>query len=534
MKDITRIHIAKVPYSVELSAKKQLEKYIDELEAYTSDKELLEDIEIRITELLLERGVKQEDVISEADVKAIREQLGEPKEFMSDDTTLDVDPEMLTKDAGRKYYRNLDNALLGGVLSGVASYFRINAVWVRLIFIALTFFSFGLFVLLYVVLWLIVPPARTAAEKLQMAGRPVTLNSIRELNDSGSSVDIERRAAIIKRVGTILLGLTAVGGALVSIAILTAFTIGVLMNQSSLDYALLDENRLSIVLAYAAGILLTILFLLIAIAAFAQKFNKRIWVSAVIIIFLGIGSFGTAVATAAYQERIHFEEVQRNTVDMTLKNPEDLAAAKTMSVDIPSGASLVYVVNETDFSIKQRALKDSPKAVISVVNGEMKVRLAGSEQRNVYGGATITIYGPRLDSIIVSNGYASYNSGSQATFKAEVYNNSSLRLVGSRIDTLTVKTDGSGQLSAEEAAIASVNASIFGRSSVSLGNIKSLNVTNPDVCASGDTAQLSVQNIVSASYSHNGIESGAKSLEGPCLDVTFASDTSYGDYSYRN
>ena len=102
MKDITRIHIAKVPYSIELTAKKNLEKYIAALEAYTSDTELLEDIEIRMTELLLERNVKQEDVISDKDITAIRAQLGEPKDFMTDDATLDIDPGVLSGEKKRK------------------------------------------------------------------------------------------------------------------------------------------------------------------------------------------------------------------------------------------------------------------------------------------------------------------------------------------------------------------------------------------------------------------------------------------------
>ena len=531
MKDITRIHIAKVPYSIELSAKKNLEKYITALELYTGDNEVLEDIEIRITELLLERGVKQESVISDADVAAVRAQLGEPKDFMAEDGAPDVDPEVLSGDAPRKLYRNLDNAVLGGVLSGIASFFKINPLWLRLAFIVLIFVSFGLSALLYVVLWLIVPPARTAAEKLQMAGRSVTLTSIRELNEAGTTVDVEKRARIFKRAATVTLGIFSIGGALISIATLIAFTVEVLQNRNGSNYPDLALYQLPITLAYAAGVLLTILFLLVAIAAFAQKFNKRIWISGVIITLLGLATFGTAVSAAVYQNRLQYEEVQRNTVDATIKTPENFASAKTLSVDVPVATSVVYVVEGKDFSIKQRALKDAPKATVTVENGEMKVKLTESKHNSVYGGPTITIYGPQLDSIIASNGYVSYNSGSQAAFKAEVYNNSSLRLVGSRIDELTVKTDGTGQLSADEAAVASVKASILGQSSVSLGNIKTLNVTNPDVCAANQVASLSVQNIISPTFTQNGFEAGAKSVEGPCLRIEFASDDS-DEYSY--
>ena len=52
MNEITRIHIAKTAYDIEIAAKKQLEKYIKSLETYTQDSDVLTDIEIRMTELL--------------------------------------------------------------------------------------------------------------------------------------------------------------------------------------------------------------------------------------------------------------------------------------------------------------------------------------------------------------------------------------------------------------------------------------------------------------------------------------------------
>ncbi|HEY8886749.1 MAG TPA: PspC domain-containing protein [Candidatus Microsaccharimonas sp.] len=526
MKDITRIHIAKVPYNVELSAKKYLEKYIATLEAYTNDSELLGDIEIRITELLLERGVKQDDVISEADVKAVREQLGEPKDFMTDEATLEIDPELLSSEAKRTLYRNLDTALLGGVLGGIASYFRINALWIRLAFIILTFVSFGLAVLLYVVLWLIIPPARTAAEKLQLAGRQVTLASIRELNENGSGVDIERRTRIQKRVATTIVGLIGIVSAVASVAALVVAAIELARNGQSSGFESYAPYQLAIIFAFSAGVLLTILSLLVASAAFAQKFNKQIWISGIVIIILGLGSFGGAVIASTYEHQLQYDQVLRNTVDTIVKTPDNYASVKTLSVDIQGTANVVYVADDSVTSIKQRSLKDAPKVDVTVENGVLRVKLAFSNQTNGIADNTITLYGPRLESIIVSNGYVSYSATSQPSLKTEVYNGSSLRLTGSRIDNLTVKTDETAQLFAEDAAVANVKASVYGQSSVGLGNIKSLDVTNPDVCASNQTAKLSVENIVSASYTHNGIEEATKSTKDPCLSIQFNSDQS--------
>ena len=73
MKEITRIHIAKTPYDIEVTAKKELEKYTTKLELYADDPNLLEDIEIRLTEILSSRGTEKDGVITEDDVKSIRE-----------------------------------------------------------------------------------------------------------------------------------------------------------------------------------------------------------------------------------------------------------------------------------------------------------------------------------------------------------------------------------------------------------------------------------------------------------------------------
>ena len=75
MKEITRIHIAKTSYDIEIGAKKELEKYITKLELYADDPNLLEDIEIRLTEILSDRGVEKDGVITAEDVDAIRTQL---------------------------------------------------------------------------------------------------------------------------------------------------------------------------------------------------------------------------------------------------------------------------------------------------------------------------------------------------------------------------------------------------------------------------------------------------------------------------
>jgi len=521
MKDITRIHIAKVPYNIELSAKKELQTYIDTLEAYTADSELMTDIEIRITELLLERDIKPEDVIASADVTAIREQLGEPKEFMTDDSVADTDQDVFSAEGTRKLYRNLDSAVLGGVLSGVASYLRVSVIWTRLAFIVLTFISFGLSLLLYIIGWLIIPAARTAAEKLQMSGRPVTLSSIRELNDSSSTINVQRRVAIIKRVLTILLGITALGVAAGAAALMAAVAYGI---SHETNAAMFNPYAVMIALMFASGALLFALSVLVAVAAFAQKFNKRIWISAVIIIALGLTSFGAALTIGAIYQRSEYEEIQRNTVEITEKLPADFSTVTALELDIPYWTHVNYTVATTTPAISQRMIKDSPKVKIVVENGTAKLSLDDPNHNWAYE-SSIDITGPQLLNINVQKGNMTYGSATQEKLEVSSHNESSVSLVESRVDVLKVDLSESGQFFGEDASVASASLVLADESIATLGNIKTLQTKVSDVCGSNTKASVTVKNILNATYDYNGIQTASRTLKEPCYEIVVGENT---------
>ena len=183
MKEITRIHLAKTPFSAEIDAKKSLEKYLNSIQKNMhAEPEAMREIEARMVELLAERGVSKDGVIGNDDVLAVQKQMGEPRDF-SDDASEAID-EIEDKDIddkpAKQLMRDPDNAIIGGVCAGVAAYFNINPLWVRLIAIISPFMTFGTAVLVYVVMWLSMPPARTASDKLRMRGEPVTLASLKK------------------------------------------------------------------------------------------------------------------------------------------------------------------------------------------------------------------------------------------------------------------------------------------------------------------------------------------------------------------
>ncbi len=77
----------------------------------------------------------------------------------------------------KKLYRNVDDKVLGGVASGISSYFGIDPVAIRVFFV-ISIFLGGAGFLVYIILWIITPEAKTITEKMQMQGEAVTLSGI--------------------------------------------------------------------------------------------------------------------------------------------------------------------------------------------------------------------------------------------------------------------------------------------------------------------------------------------------------------------
>ncbi|MEE4260193.1 MAG: PspC domain-containing protein, partial [Bacteroidales bacterium] len=93
----------------------------------------------------------------------------------------------------KRLFRNIDDRMLGGVCSGLGAYFNIDATIVRIIFLLALFLAGGS-ILVYVVLWIVIPPARTVSEKLEMQGDPVTISNIEkafkeEMNEIKDKLD---------------------------------------------------------------------------------------------------------------------------------------------------------------------------------------------------------------------------------------------------------------------------------------------------------------------------------------------------------
>lgn len=96
---------------------------------------------------------------------------------MSEDEEEDSEEEPEKSSEAKKLYRDPDDMIIAGVCSGIAAYFGVETVLVRLIFFISVFFG-GFGVLAYIILWIVMPVAETTAQKLEMRGERITLHEI--------------------------------------------------------------------------------------------------------------------------------------------------------------------------------------------------------------------------------------------------------------------------------------------------------------------------------------------------------------------
>lgn len=140
--------------------------------------EIIADIESRIAELFTEKLNGTRQVIEIKDVETVIETLGKPEDYDLDEDDAEAYSQTdHNQQRKKKFFRNPDDKMLGGVSSGIAAYIDVDTVWVRLLWILL-FFGYGFGFLFYIILWIIIPEAKTTADKLEMKGEPVNIENI--------------------------------------------------------------------------------------------------------------------------------------------------------------------------------------------------------------------------------------------------------------------------------------------------------------------------------------------------------------------
>ena len=192
MKKTVTINLGGVVFNIDDDACDRLSHYLSDIEKRFPEEEraeIIRDIEERMAELLNFK-LQNRNVVEIHDVEEVIEVIGKPEQF--DDESGDnsgaqssfAASSSQTTTTGkqsrrpRKLYRNSNDRMVSGVASGLAAYFDIDPAITRILFIVLTLISFGWGILVYLVMLIIMPEAKTKAQFLEMQGIEPTLENI--------------------------------------------------------------------------------------------------------------------------------------------------------------------------------------------------------------------------------------------------------------------------------------------------------------------------------------------------------------------
>jgi len=183
MKKTFTINISGGIFHIDEDAYEKLQVYLRSINAHygTSEegREIIADIESRISEIFNEKLSSKDQVVTEAMIDDVITIMGKPEEIFETDTEDEEEPVGRHKVyRRRRLFRDPDHRVFGGVASGISAYFGIDVVVIRLIFVLLFFLGYGFSFLLYIILWIVVPKATTTAQKLEMKGERVNISNI--------------------------------------------------------------------------------------------------------------------------------------------------------------------------------------------------------------------------------------------------------------------------------------------------------------------------------------------------------------------
>lgn len=252
MNQTLTVNISGMVFHIEVDAYDTLKNYLNKIKSYFNNseerEEIMLDIESRIAELFSGMMSEKNQVITAADVDNVIGVMGKPEQYITEDEeqTQTFSNETYVK-GDKKLFRNPDDRMLGGVCSGLAAYIGVDTVWVRLFFVAAFFLGFGFFT--YIILWIVMPEAKTASDKLKMKGEPINIQNIgkkfeeeaNKVSDNLKNVDTNKFTkkagsvleSIFGALATILTGIFTIVGKIIGVAflILGTFMLVVLLGM---------------------------------------------------------------------------------------------------------------------------------------------------------------------------------------------------------------------------------------------------------------------------------------------------------------
>ncbi len=202
MKKTLTINLNKTVFHIDEDAFDLLQAYLSDVNHHFKSEEekteIIADIEARIAELFTQRLDKSKNVVTVEDVNDIVEIMGKPSQFSDEEETTskhyaDTTADEKTFSSSKRFYRDMDNGLLGGVCAGLAAYLSWDITLVRVLFIVFIFVTSFSLLPIYLVVWLIAPRAETTAQKMAMRGEIVNIETIKnKMNDAKDYLESDK------------------------------------------------------------------------------------------------------------------------------------------------------------------------------------------------------------------------------------------------------------------------------------------------------------------------------------------------------
>ncbi|PIB28936.1 hypothetical protein BFP77_08450 [Maribacter sp. 4U21] len=216
MNKTININLANTLFHMDEDAYNKMRRYLETVKRSFANTpgsdEILADIEARIAELFYEKLENERQVITQKEVDEVIAIMGQPEDYMVDEDIFEDEPRSKTsaqQTRVKKLYRDTEHKYVAGVSSGLAHYLGIDPLWVRILWVFLTIGSGGGFILLYGLLWILIPEASTTAQKLDMRGEAVNISNIErkvkegfeDVADRVKSVDYDKVGDTVKKGG---------------------------------------------------------------------------------------------------------------------------------------------------------------------------------------------------------------------------------------------------------------------------------------------------------------------------------------------
>jgi hypothetical protein len=369
-----------------------------------------------------------------------------------------------------------------------------------------------------------------------MAGRSVTVNAIREINetDAGKRGDGGRS---IHRTVTRILGIGSVIGAVTAAMATMLPTMAVLLGHQHVALQPGTGARYfmgAFALAVVSGILLTVLFILTAYASFTQKVTRRVLISICVVIVAGLLSFGGAIGLVQYASLQRSYYVDANTHTETVVLPGETSNITALTADTHGVLVKYFPTSGKPYAVIHAVVNDTadlPDTTVKVVGATATLQVTATQKSGDICGAkviwcydtrpTLEIHGPILTLLNAEkDSMVTYQPSEQPSLAIHAGDNVSVEVLPGSIDAITVVQGLGSSVSLAQATVKSLTVSTKSGSNTEAGTVRSLSVRDDGSCpAPLHTARVSAWKVTDGIMDLNGESKAVKTSSSGCTLV---------------